>query len=397
MAKVLQGVRILDFTRVFAGPSATQVLGDLGADVIKVEEPEKGDEARYFGSAPLPEGSSPAFLALNRNKRSIALDLSTRGGRDAARRMAKECDVVVHNFRPGAMKRWNLSYEELKAVNPALIYCEFFAFGRTGPMADIGANDLGLQAQSGLLSVTGPLGGPPARVGTAVIDLHAGMSLVAAILAALLHRARTGEGQLVETSLLRGSAHLMNYMYTDWWMRGTVHQPMGTGNHLSVPNQLFPTADGHVVIIAPNDEMWRRCAQALNPKLDRPEWRTASERLRLRTEVMEAIGVVTRTMTSAEVIEKLGPAKVNVAKMNSVAEAADHPQLAAIDGIVEYEHKGERQKQVSSPFALDGTPVEVTRPPPDLGEHTEEVLAELGFAQAEIVSLRAQGAFGKTG
>lgn len=401
MAKVLDGVRVLDFTRVFAGPAATQVLGDLGAEIIKVEEPETGDDARYFGVGPdaLAEfGASPAFLALNRNKRSIALDLGATAGRETARRIAAQSDVVIHNFRPGAMARWGLSYEELKLVNPALIYCEFFAYGRTGPMAELGADDLGLQAQSGLLSITGEADRPPSRVGTAAIDLHAGMSLVAAILAALLHRARTGEGQVVESSLLRSSAHLMSYLYSDHWLTGAVHRRMGTANHLSVPDQAFPTADGHVVIIAPTDEMWRRCALALDAaRLDRPEFRTAVERHRRRDEVVATISAVTLGMTGDEVVERLGPARVNVARMNDVGEAADHPQLAAIGGIVEYRQGEERRRAVASPFVLEATPLVVERPPPALGADTDAVLSGLGFAAAEIEALRQRGAFGHGG
>src|ERR1700736_1870849 len=199
MAGALDGIRVLDLSRVFAGPGATQVLGDFGADIIKVEEPRRGDEARYFG---LTEeglekycGMGPSFLALNRNKRSLALDLGNAAGRKVALDLASKSDVVIHNFRIGAMQRWGLDYAALRAINPRIIYCEFSSYGLTGPLSHIGANDLALQAQSGLMSLTGEPGRPPVRVGTWAIDLHASISLVAAILAALYHRERTGEGQ----------------------------------------------------------------------------------------------------------------------------------------------------------------------------------------------------------
>jgi crotonobetainyl-CoA:carnitine CoA-transferase CaiB-like acyl-CoA transferase len=212
--KALDGISVLDFSRVFAGPAATQVLGDLGADVIKVEEPKRGDEARYLGVTDdeLQKfgGVSPSFLALNRNKRSITIDLSSPAGRKAALQMAAKADVIVHNFRIGAMAKFGLGYEAIKAINPRTIYCEFTAYGREGPMAHIGANDLALQAHSGLLSVTGEPDRPPVRVGTAAIDLHGSLALVSAVLAALFHRERTGQGQLVETSLLMSSAHLLS-------------------------------------------------------------------------------------------------------------------------------------------------------------------------------------------
>ncbi|MFI5011575.1 MAG: CaiB/BaiF CoA transferase family protein [Hyphomicrobiales bacterium] len=402
MAGALDGIRILDLSRVFAGPGATQVLGDLGADVIKVEEPRRGDEARYFGltEAGLERygGMGPSFLALNRNKRSLALDLANAAGRKLAFELASRSDVVLHNFRIGAMKRWGLDYEALRAVDPRIIYCEFSSYGLTGPLSHIGANDLALQAQSGLMSLTGEPGRRPVRVGTAAIDLHGSISLVAAILAALYHRERTGEGQVVETSLLLSSAHLMNYFYTEYWIDGTVRKPMGTANHLSVPNQVFPTADGSVVIIAPSNEMWARCARALDPeRLDLPRWRTIRERLAARNEIVEAISAITRKMPAQEVVAQLSAAKVNVAKVNSVGEAADHPQLAAIGGVVEAPMPGGAAKTVSSPFKMMGTPMTVRHGPPALGAHTDEILSEFGFGTSEIASLRDQGAFGAIG
>ena len=401
MRRALEGIRVLDFSRVFAGPAGTQVLGDLGADVIKVEEPKRGDEARYLGVTDdeLQKfgGVSPSYLALNRNKRSITLDLGSPAGRKAALAMAAKCDVVVHNFRIGAMDRWGLGYEAVKALNPGVIYCEFTAYGRGGPMAHIGANDLGLQAHSGLLSVTGEPGRPPVRVGTAAIDLHGSLALVSAVLAALFHRERTGEGQMIETSLLMSSAHLLSYFYTEYWMEGTVRKPMGTANHLSVPNQVFPTADGGVVIIAPNDEMWQRCVDALgDPSLDRAEFKGVLDRLRRREELVEAVSAVTRKLTSRDVVERLGAVKVNVAKVNSVGEAADDPQIAAIGGIVEFQSEGRSVKAVASPFNLFGTPMSVERAPPGLGADTDEILRDLGFGADEVAALRDQGAFGVT-
>jgi len=396
---VLQGIRVLDLSRVFAGPAATQVLGDLGADVIKVEEPGRGDEARYFGvTKEMLEqhaGVSPSFVALNRNKRSVTIDLRAEAGRRAVLRMVEGCDVVVHNFRPGAMKKFGLDYEALRAVRPDIILCEFSAYGDRGPLAHIGANDLALQAHSGLMSITGEPDRLPVRCGTSIVDLHASLALVIAMLAALMHRERTGEGQVVETSLLRSSAHLMNYFYGEYWAKGVIRKPMGTANHLSVPNQVFPTRDGSVVIIAPSDEMWHRCAQALaGAKLDRPEWNTILDRQRHRAEVIAAVTAVTEALTSDEVMARLGAAKVNVAKVNNIGQAADHPQLASVGAVIEFDMSGRPVKAVSSPFALNGVPPAPDRAPPALGEHTDAVLTELGVPADEIAALRAAGAFG---
>lgn len=397
--QALAGIRVLDFSRVFAGPDSTQILGDHGADVIKIEEPEQGDDARYFGStrAELERqgGVSSSFLSFNRNKRSVALDLGTEAGRAVARRLAESADVILNNFRPGAMAKWGLGYEQVRAANPRVVYATFYAYGPSGPLAHLGANDLALQAHSGLMSITGDADRPPVRCGTAAIDLHASLALVSAISLALLHRERTGEGQEVHTSLLLSSAHLMNYFYTDYWITGNLHARMGTANHLSVPNQAFPAADGMVIIIAPNDEMWSRCVKALDPvALGQPEFARASDRLHRRREVVAALSAVTSRFSCEELVARLGAVKVNVAKVNTLGEAADHPQLAAAGGIVSYERAGREVRAVASPFKLEGTPASVRRPSPELGEHTLQVLEESGFTAAEIEAHARNGAFG---
>jgi crotonobetainyl-CoA:carnitine CoA-transferase CaiB-like acyl-CoA transferase len=399
MPGVLQGVRVVDFSRVFAGPAATQVLGDLGAEVIKIEEPG-GDEARGFGvtrEVLARLGSSPSFLALNRNKRSIALDLKSPTGLALARRLALSADVVVHNFRLGAMEKWGLGWDDLRQENPRLIHCGFTAYGEAGPLRDFGANDVALQAHSGLMHLTGEPDRKPVRVGTAGIDLHGSLGMVCAILAALLHRANTGEGQKVTASLLQSSAHLMSYFYTDWWLAGTEHRRMGTANHLSVPNQVFPAADGDVVIIAPSDEMWRRCARALDPvALDRPEFATAMDRRTHREALIAALSAVTRPLACDALVATLGAAKVNVARVHTVAQAADHPQLASAGAVLEWQRNGRAERGVAPPFTLHGSPVAVRLPPPGVGEHRDTILAELGMSAEAIGEAAAAGAFGSS-
>jgi crotonobetainyl-CoA:carnitine CoA-transferase CaiB-like acyl-CoA transferase len=393
---VLSGLRVLDFSRIFAGPAATQILGDLGAEIIKIEEPGHGDDARTFGVTPEQMrdfGASPSFLALNRNKRSIVMDLRQPAAREAAAAMAARCDVLIHNFRPGGMEKFGLGYAALSAVNPRLVYCEFSAYGDRGPLSHLGANDVALQAHSGLMSITGEADRPPVRSGTAVIDLHASMGLVSAILAALLHRERSGKGQQVETSLLRSGAHLMNYFYTEYWLDGTVRGRMGTANHLSVPNQAFPATDGSVIIISPADDMWRRLTVALDaPQLDRAEFKTAFDRRRSRDTLVPELAAITSQMSCAELVRRLGGAKVNISKVNDVGEAADDPQLAAIGAVVEQQMGGRMLKSVAPPFAMSETPMQVTRPPPRLGEHTKEILEEFGFDAAQISVMRDAGA-----
>lgn len=400
MSSVLKGLKVLDFSRVFAGPASAQILGDLGADVVKIEVPVVGDEARYYGATSgklkRADGLSPSFVAFNRNKRSLALDLRSKAGQRVARRLAEQADVVINNFRPGTMDRFGLGYEALKAVNPGLICCDLYAYGNSGPLANFGANDLALQAHSGLLSVTGEPDRPPVRVGAATIDLASSLCLVNGILAAVIHRMNTGEGQRVETSLLRSAAFLMSYFYTEYWMEGTVRTRMGTANHLSVPNQTFETKDGSVVLIAPSDEMWHRLAQALDPaRLDIEDYRTALLRQKNRLRLVADLETVTRGYSSAELVRRLGAEAVNIAKVNSIAEAAEDEQLAAIGGVMEIALPEETLKAVTSPFALSRTPPDLRLPPPRVGEHRDAVLRDYGFSDEEIGALAGEGAFGK--
>ena len=398
MEKILDGIRVLDFSRVFAGPATTQVLGDMGADVIKLEPPG-GDEARFYGVSrdKLAElgGASPSFMALNRNKRSMEIDLRNPEAKQIAFDMACKADVVVHNFRPGVMERLGFGYEELAAKNPRLIYAEFSAYGRKGPLAHVGANDLALQAHSGLISITGEPERPPVRAGSAIIDLHGSLALLSGILAALFHRSRTGLGQRVESSLLLSSAHLMSYFYTEYWVDGTVRQPMGTANHLSVPNQAFPALDGEVVIIASTDDLWQRLANELDPaRLNVPQFAQVFDRRNNRVELIETLSSITRGLSCAELIERLGRVKVVVAKVNNTGEAADSPQLEAIGGRIELDMGVRKVPSVISPIQFSATDIALAGPPPDLGAQTDEILAEQGFSPEEITRLRASGGFG---
>lgn len=401
MGAALEGIRVLDLSRIFAGPSATQLLGDLGADIIKVEEPSAGDEARVLGVEPDKPGkiagTSPSFMALNRNKRSIALDLRGKAGQKIVTNLAASCDVLVHNFRPGVMRRWGLDYDAIATINPGIIYAEFSAYGSEGPMSGIGANDVAMQAHSGLMSITGETDGDPVRCGTAVVDLHGGMILVSAVLAALFHRERTGEGQRVGTSLLMSSANLMSYFYTEYWLDGTIRKPMGTANHLSVPNQTFPTSDGAVVIIAYADDMWARCVEALGaPHLGRPEYATAGGRRVNRRRLTEELSAVTSKMLAQDVVMRLAAVKVVVSKVNSIGEAADSSQLAHAGGVQSFEVEGRTVKAVGSPFQFSKTPTTFRNPPPPLGQHTEAILKEFGYSDDEVDQLGKEGAFGKT-
>jgi crotonobetainyl-CoA:carnitine CoA-transferase CaiB-like acyl-CoA transferase len=393
----LQRVRVADFTRVFAGPFATQILADLGAEVIKVERTDGGDEARDYGTPLTPDGVGAPFLAMNRTKRSLAVDVRTEAGRGVARRVAASADVLVENFRPGVMDRLGLGFPELAAADPRLVYCSISGFGSTGPLAQRAANDLSIQALSGLLSMTGEEGRPPVRTPAPMGDLMAGMFAVAGVLAALAERERSGRGQHVETSMLEAQVSTLNYFYLDHWLQGTVPRPMGTANRLGLPNQAFQTTDGWVCVTASNDRAWKRlCAALAVPEAaDDSRFATLQARYAHREEVVEVLSRATARLSTAECVERLDAAGVSNSPVRDLAEAAAEPQLAQIGAIkaVPVEGVGE-VRAVGLPLHFSASPEAAPSPPPLLGQDTRAVLAELGYGTAQIAELASGGCIG---
>jgi crotonobetainyl-CoA:carnitine CoA-transferase CaiB-like acyl-CoA transferase len=385
MTGPLVGVRVLDVTHVMAGSFCTMLLADMGADVIKVERPGRGDETRGFGGS----ASFQPFVAVNRNKRALALDLSDPRGADILRRLAERVDVFVENFRPGAMTRLGLGYDDLKAAHPGLIYCSISGFGATGPYRERGGFDLVAQGMSGIMSFTGQPGGPPVKAGVPVADLSAGMYGANGILAAYIHRLRTGEGQFVDTSLLEGAIAYTAWESAMYFATGQVAEPTGSAHRLSAPYQALRTADGWLVLGAANQSIWERLCRVVGTDL-MADTRFALPRARLahRHELAAELEAIFQTEPTATWIERLLAAGVPCGPVYRMDEVYDDPHVQARDMVVDTDHPiAGKTRHIGVPVKLSATPGSVHRPAPLLGEHSEEVLLELGVDPAEVRQL----------
>jgi crotonobetainyl-CoA:carnitine CoA-transferase CaiB-like acyl-CoA transferase len=390
----LAGVRVLDLSRILSGPFASMILADLGADVIKVEDTRKGDDTRQWGP-PFQGDDAAYFLSVNRNKRSISVDLKTEKGRDAVQRLADRADVLLENFRPGTAARLGLGYEELSARNPGLVYASISGYGHTGPYAERAGYDAVAQAMSGIMSVTGESDGPPVRMGTSGADLGAGMWAVIGVLAALNAQRQDGRGQHVDVSLLDGQVAWLTYVAGGYFASGETPRRYGSAHPSIVPYQALPTADGHLMVAVGNDGLWRRFAAAigLGDLADDRRFATNPDRVRNREELLAVLEEALAARTSAEWADILTEAGVPAGPINTVPEALSHPQVLAREMVVETEHpQAGRLRMLGSPIKLSAQPPAVRSAPPGLGEHTDEVLAELGLTAEEIAAMREEGA-----
>ena len=392
----LDDLLVLDLSRILSGPYCTMFLADLGARVLKVERPGGGDDTRRFGP-PFVNGQSTYFLSINRGKESVALDLKHPSGREIARSLAARADVLVQNFRPGAAERLGLGWEDLRRDTPRLVYASISGYGIEGlpEFSRRPGYDVVVQGLGGLPSVTGPPEGPPYKVGTSIADLVAGLLAPQGVMAALLARERTGEGQHVDISMLDGQVSLLTYLATMHWATGEVPPRLGNAHPSIVPYETYAAADGHLNIAVANDAHFRTfCGVIGRPELSEdPRFADNPSRVEHRVELNAVLQPILATRTAAEWQEALGGAGLVCGPIQDVPAALSHPQVLARDMVVDLEHPAYGVvKVLGSPWRLSGTPAGPTTAPPVLGEHTEAVLRDLlGLDDARLAELRAEG------
>jgi crotonobetainyl-CoA:carnitine CoA-transferase CaiB-like acyl-CoA transferase len=389
----LAGMRVLELAQIMAGPTCGMLLADMGADVIKVEKLPGGDDARGYRE-PLVNGVSAPFMMLNRNKRGIALDLKQAAGRDVLLRMVRDADVLTENYRRGTLERLGIGYDVLVEVNPGLIYCAVSGYGRTGPYADKGGFDLIAQGFAGLMSITGEPGGPPVKTGNSVADMNAGILAAVGILAAYAHKLKTGEGQVVDTSLMEAALQQTYWHAAIYFATGQSPGPTGSAHLLTAPYQAFAARDGWINIGGANQANWERIADVLG----HPEWRadarfaTNSARMANLDALTDAMSDVLATRTRAEWLAAFDAAGVPAGPVQTIGEALTHPQTLARGMVVDLQHpEAGPTKALGCPLHFSATPTRVGRPAPMLGEHTREVLREHGYEEREIDRLVAEG------
>ncbi|MDR7335615.1 CaiB/BaiF CoA-transferase family protein [Roseateles asaccharophilus] len=402
--QALAGVRVLDLSRVLAGPWCTQTLADLGADVIKIERPGSGDDTRAWGPPYLKDADgqdtseAAYFLGANRNKRSLAVDLSRPEGQAIVRKLAGQVDVLVENFKVGDLARYGLDAQSLLAEHPGLVICSITGFGQTGPYADRAGYDYAVQGMGGLMSVTGERddlpGGGPQKVGVAVADLFTGMYATVAILAALRHRDATGQGQIIDMALFDTQLAMLANLGSNYLCNGKTPGRMGNAHQNIVPYQVFETRDGHLILAVGNDRQFAKFCDIAG----RPDWAadprfaTNAERVRNRAVLVPLLEDAVRQRPRADWLAALEAAKVPCGSINSIGEALADPQAQARGAVVNLPHPLTPDlRLIASPMKLSATPVQYRHAPPLLGQHSEDLLREAGCSMEEITNWRQAG------
>ncbi len=389
----LAGLRVIDLTRVLSGPFCAMMLGDMGAEVIKIERPGAGDDTRAF--APPYQGEESAyFLSVNRNKKSLTLDMKQDAAKEVLWKLVESADVIVENFRPGAAERLGFGYEDVSARNPSIIYGSISGFGDTGPGAKRPGYDLVIQGESGIMDITGDPDSPPTKMGTSIADMVAGMMLSQGILAALNARHVMGKGQHVKVSMLEALASLLTYQASNYYATGITPKRRGNAHPSIVPYETFQAGDGWLNVAVANDSLWQKFCDAA----DKPEWKdhpnyaAAPDRVQNRDEIMPLITEVLKTKTRAEWIALLNAAGVPCGAIATVEEICESETLKARGMIWEMDHKTAGVvKTIANPIEFTGTKLATPAPPPRLGEHADEILASAGYDAAAISAMRDQG------
>ncbi|MGV3492638.1 MAG: CaiB/BaiF CoA transferase family protein [Ramlibacter sp.] len=393
----LAGVRVLDISQVMAGPYACMLLGDLGADVIKIEPPGTGDQTRGSMGFKMKGADSLGFINMNRNKRSVTLDLKSPAGKEVLLKLAKDADILVENYRPGALRRMGLGYEDLKAVNPRLVYTSISGFGQTGPWADRPGFDLMAQAMTGVMSVTGYPDSPPVKCGVPVADIGCALFAIYATLAAYIGAKNTGQGQYIDAALFDSAMAFGVWDICDWWGTGKPPQPLGTSNKMTAPYQAMASSDGHFVMGANNQKLWVQLCTLMGREelLQDPRFSTISLRLANRPALQEELERTFRQKPKDYWVQTLLDNGIPAGPILSYPEAFGSEHAAVRGMRMEIDHPVEgKVPNIGFAVKLSGTPQQVRRHPPLLGEHNTEVLGEIGLGEADIERLRAQGAFG---
>ncbi len=393
MAGPLAGIKVLDLTRVLAGPYTTMILSDLGAEVIKIEQPGIGDESRNFG--PFKNGFSLYFMSVNRGKRSVTLNLKTERGKTIFKQLVKQSDILVENFRPGTMKKFGLDYEALAAEHPSLIYAACSGFGQTGPFAQQGAYDMIIQGMGGIISITGEPDGPPVRVGTSISDITAALFTTIGILSALHHRNNTGKGQLVDVAMLDSLVAVLENAIVRYFATDEIPKPLGSRHPAITPFEAFESADGHVIIAIGNDVLWAKFCEHVDRKnlISDPRFSSNAERTANHSELFPILSEIMRQRTTDEWIDALEKIGVPCGPINTIDKVVSHPQVQAREMITQVVHQVTGAVEVPGvPIKLSDTPGDVDAPAPGLGEHTDEILTDmLKMSSDEMEQLRQEG------